>query len=164
MAFLVKTVVTPKTVDNKRMRPTTKRTQLVPRAASENNKSRRETLLSVSTLPVVLPALGALLGPFPGDQPQDLGVQSNGGLKGCPDTPNCLSSSAPMGDSHYTAGLSYTKSSQDAIADVSSIINNYPLDLGFDGQGAAMVSSDGSYVYANFTSKLFGFVDDVEFL
>lgn len=33
-----------------------------------------------------------------------------------------------------------------------------------DGGGAALVSSDKDYLYANFTSKKFGFVDDVEFL
>ena len=33
-----------------------------------------------------------------------------------------------------------------------------------DGGGAALVSSTSDYVYANFTSKKFGFVDDVEFL
>lgn len=171
MAFSMKSVVVLQPVVDARAAPRpAKSLRPVPRAAAGAEParvaaparvaSRRETLLSATTLP----ALAALFGPFPGDTPTDLGVQASGGLKGCPETPNCLSSSAPAGDSHFTPALSYDKSDKAAIADVASIIQSYPLDLGFDGGGAVITKQSDGYLYGNFTSKLFGFVDDVEFL
>eukprot|EP00238_Polyblepharides_amylifera_P001152 CAMPEP_0196571156 /NCGR_PEP_ID=MMETSP1081-20130531/1321_1 /TAXON_ID=36882 /ORGANISM="Pyramimonas amylifera, Strain CCMP720" /LENGTH=219 /DNA_ID=CAMNT_0041887969 /DNA_START=79 /DNA_END=738 /DNA_ORIENTATION=- len=131
--------------------------------------NRRETMLAATVIALSQvggkPAQAGLMGPYPGEVPTDIGIQAGGGLKACPKTPNCRSSSSPTSDDkHYTAPLSFSKPTPQAIADVTSIINNYPLDLGFDGKGARLVSATDNYVYANMTSKRFGFVDDVEFL
>ena len=92
---------------------------------------------------------------FSGTQPKDLGV-TNGQLKGCPDTPNCVSSQAPASDKeHAIAPFTYTGSSAEAINRLKSIIE------GMEHSKINEVSDN--YLYAEFSSKLMGFVDDVEF-
>ena len=92
---------------------------------------------------------------FSGTQPTDLGV-NDGQLKPCPDTPNCVSSQAPADDKEHTiAPFSYTGSAKEAIARLRQIIE------GMERSTINKVTDD--YLYAEFSSKLMGFVDDVEF-
>ena len=92
---------------------------------------------------------------FSGTKPTDLGV--NGGqLKACPDTPNCVSSQAPATDKeHAIAPFTYSGSAKDAISRLKQIIE------GMERSTINEVSDN--YLYAEFSSKLMGFVDDVEF-
>ena len=92
---------------------------------------------------------------FSGKQPQDLGV-NNGQLKACPNTPNCVSSQAPDSDKeHAIAPFSYSGSATDAINRLKTIIE------GMERSKINEVSDN--YLYAEFSSKIMGFVDDVEF-
>ncbi|MEL6352297.1 MAG: DUF1499 domain-containing protein [Cyanobacteria bacterium J06627_28] len=92
---------------------------------------------------------------FSGTPPTDLGV-TDGKLKSCPNTPNCVSSYAPADDKeHAIAPFSYTGTSEDAINRLKAIIE------GMERSKVNVVSGD--YLYAEFSSKLMGFVDDVEF-
>ncbi len=92
---------------------------------------------------------------FSGTPPTDLGV-SDGQLKACPSTPNCVCSYAPADDAeHAIAPFSYTGSAKDAIAKLKAIIES------MERSTINTVSDD--YLYAEFSSKLMGFVDDVEF-
>ncbi|MGB3786506.1 MAG: DUF1499 domain-containing protein [Phormidesmis sp.] len=92
---------------------------------------------------------------FSGTPPTDLGV-TDGRLKACPSTPNCVCSYAPAEDTeHAIAPFSYTGSTKDAIAKLKAIIE------GMERSTINTVSDD--YLYAEFSSKLMGFVDDVEF-
>lgn len=92
---------------------------------------------------------------FSGTPPTDLGV-TDGKLKSCPNTPNCVSSYAPADDKeHAIAPFSYTGSTEDAINRLKAIIE------GMERSKINVVSGD--YLYAEFSSKLMGFVDDVEF-
>ena len=92
---------------------------------------------------------------FSGTPPTDIGV-NNGQLKPCPDTPNCVSSQAPANDKeHMIAPFSYTGAAKDAIARLKQIIE------GMERSTVNKVTDD--YLYAEFSSKLMGFVDDVEF-
>ena len=92
---------------------------------------------------------------FSGKQPQDLGV-NNGQLKACPNTPNCVSSQAPNSDQeHAIAPFSYSGSATDAINRLKTIIE------GMERSTINEVSDN--YLYAEFSSKIMGFVDDVEF-
>jgi uncharacterized protein (DUF1499 family) len=92
---------------------------------------------------------------FSGTVPTDLGV-NNGQLKSCPNTPNCVSSQAPASDKeHAIAPFAYQGSAKDAIARLKQIIEN------MERSKINQVSDD--YLYAEFSSKLMGFVDDVEF-
>jgi len=83
-----------------------------------------------------------------GEPPQNIGVQ-NGRLTPCPDSPNCVSSFA----NDETHGIQPLAAS---LAEVEQVL------LGFDDTN--IVSSDGDYLYAEFTTRIMGYVDDVEFL
>ncbi len=92
---------------------------------------------------------------FSGTPPTDLGI-NNGQLKACPDTPNCVNSQAPTEDKeHAIAPFPYTGSAKDAIERLKQVIE------GMERSTIRTVSED--YLYAEFSSKLMGFVDDVEF-
>ena len=92
---------------------------------------------------------------FSGTRPTNLGVD-NGQLAACPNSPNCVSSQAPASDAeHHIAPLSYTGTPAEAVGQLKSAL----LAAG----NAQIVQATDSYIYAEFTSKLMGFVDDVEF-
>ncbi|MEM8504696.1 MAG: DUF1499 domain-containing protein [Cyanobacteria bacterium P01_D01_bin.1] len=92
---------------------------------------------------------------FSGTPPTDLGV-TDGRLKACPSTPNCVCSYAPADDTeHAITPFPYTGSAKDAIAKLKTIIE------GIERSKINTVSDD--YLYAEFSSKLMGFVDDAEF-
>jgi uncharacterized protein (DUF1499 family) len=82
-------------------------------------------------------------------RPHNLGVK-DGRLAPCRRTPNCVSSQADPGDNeHYIAPL------EGNLAALRKAVESLP--------GTTIVSSSASYLYAEFRSKLLGFVDDVEF-
>ncbi len=66
-------------------------------------------------------------------------------LADCPDTPNCHRDVFPV-----------TEDPSEAISTLADIITQQ--------DGAQIISQDKRYLYATFTSRLMGFVDDVEFL
>ena len=90
---------------------------------------------------------------FKGKRPNDLGVQ-NGRLKACPNSPNCVCSYDTDAE-HGIAPIPFTGSPQEAIATIQKIIETDSL--------ATIVDSNDSYIYAEFSTKLMGYVDDVEF-
>lgn len=92
---------------------------------------------------------------FSGTRPSNLGV--NGGkLAPVPDSPNCVSSQAPASDKqHYIAPLTVAGSSSEAIAKIKAVVQ------GMDR--TEIIEETDNYLYAEFTTKLMGFVDDVEF-
>ena len=89
-----------------------------------------------------------LLSACAGEPPQDIG-NLNGRLADCPDSPNCVCSFETR-DSHTIAPL------QADLAEIQQVLMGLPE--------ARIVSSEGNYLYAEFTSRIMGFVDDVEFL
>lgn len=99
------------------------------------------------------PVLAASLFHFSGTPPKDLGVK-DGKLKSCPASPNCVCSHDTDGE-HQIAPLAYTGNAQEAFDRLKSIVGSI--------ENAAIVKSSSNYLYAEFTSKLMGFVDDVEF-
>lgn len=93
---------------------------------------------------------------FAGRRPDYLGVK-DGRLARCKRTPNCVSSQADPGDAeHYIAPIVFQGSSFEALAAVRKAVERMPR--------AMVVRSEASYLYAEFRSRLMGFVDDVEFL
>jgi uncharacterized protein (DUF1499 family) len=90
---------------------------------------------------------------FAGTRPDNLGI-SSGKLAPCPSTPNCVSSQSTDTE-HYIEPLTYQSSASDAIARLKNIIESQ--------EGAKLVAESGDYLYAEFTSRWMGFVDDVEF-
>ena len=90
---------------------------------------------------------------FAGKQPTNLGVQS-GQLAPCPSTPNCVSSQSQDAE-HKIEPLTYNSSPTEAIANLKTVINSLPK--------TKIITETENYLYAEFTSALMGFVDDVEF-
>jgi len=82
-------------------------------------------------------------------RPNNLGVK-DGRLAPCRRTPNCVSSQAdPADPEHYIAPL------KGNLLEVRKAVEALPR--------TTIVSSTANYLYAEFRSKLLGFVDDVEF-
>jgi uncharacterized protein (DUF1499 family) len=88
-----------------------------------------------------------------GDRPTNLGFNS-GQFATCPATPNCVSSQA-IDAPHKIAPLTYTGDGTAAWAKVKAAIVALP--------GSKIITESDDYIYAEFTSGLMGFVDDVEF-
>ena len=93
------------------------------------------------------------MGLFSGKRPNDLGVR-NGLLKPVPDSPNAVSSQA-TGGYHRIEPLSYNGTAEPAMAALRSIIESTPR--------TSIVEERDDYLYVEFSSRLIGYVDDVEF-
>jgi len=90
---------------------------------------------------------------FAGKRPTNLG-HGTGRLAPCKTSPNCVSSQADPADAeHYIAPIAL-KGQQ--IAQVRKAVESMPR--------TTVVRVEPGYLYAEFRSKLMGFVDDVEFL
>ena len=96
------------------------------------------TFFSAITLPLVL-ALFHFVGPVP----TDLGIQA-GHLSPCPGPAHCASAIWPVNDA------------ETSLATLAEAIEADP--------SATIVESEATYLHATFSSKIFGFVDDVELL
>ncbi|PSB18296.1 DUF1499 domain-containing protein [filamentous cyanobacterium CCP1] len=93
---------------------------------------------------------------FSGKRPTTIGV-SDGKLAACPTTPNCVSSQAPDADEqHKIAPLTYTTSPAEAMTTLKAVIQGM--------ERTEIISESENYLYAEFTTPLMGYVDDVEFL
>ena len=106
--------------------------------------------VSANTSP---PTLMASVLSFSGKRPSNLGVK-NGKLASCPASPNCVSSQSSDAE-HKIEPLSYEGTPEEAIAALKAILDNI--------ENAETIAAAENYIYAEFTSKLMGFVDDVEF-
>mgnify|MGYP001198740644 FL=1 len=96
------------------------------------------------SLLTLLPFLSACAG----EPPQDIGVR-DGRLIACPESPNCVSS--------------YESSEEHSIAALDGNLSQIQQIL-VAMDGANIVKQSSNYLYAEFTSSLMGYVDDVEFL
>ena len=89
---------------------------------------------------------------FAGTRPDNLGVK-DGRFIACKPTPNCVSSQAdPADQEHYIAPIAYSGTMQELRRAVESMTR------------AAVIREEGNYLYAEYSSALMGFVDDVELL
>jgi len=92
---------------------------------------------------------------FAGKRPDYLGVK-DGRLARAKSTPNCVSSQADASDTeHYIAPIKFQGNAVDAIAAARRAVEGM--------ERARVVRHEGNYLYAEFKSRLLGFVDDVEF-
>jgi uncharacterized protein (DUF1499 family) len=92
---------------------------------------------------------------FAGKRPSNLGV-TEGRLAPPKRSPNCVSSQAdPLDAEHYIAPFKFTGAPVEAIAALRSIVDG--------GARTLVVRHEGDYLYAEYKSRLMGFVDDVEF-
>lgn len=75
-------------------------------------------------------------------------------LTPCPKTPNCVSS-VDTDRRHYVRPLQYSDKSEDARGRLLAIISEI--------ERSRIVKADAKFIHAEFTSRLFRFIDDVEF-
>jgi uncharacterized protein (DUF1499 family) len=88
---------------------------------------------------------------FSGTRPSNLGVEA-GRLKPCPASPNCVCSS-DSDKEHGIAAIAYGQ--PDAMTKLKGIINGM--------ERTAIIIESEDYLHVEFTTKLMGYVDDVEF-
>ena len=89
-----------------------------------------------------------------GSKPLNLGVH-DGKLLPCPASPNCVSSLS-LDRKHGIEPLQVIGSGRECLAALAALISGM--------KRTRIVTQADSYVHAEFTSALFRFVDDVEFL
>ncbi len=90
---------------------------------------------------------------FAGKRPTNLGVNA-GKLNPCPESPNCVCSQAEDA-LHKIAPLTYTAAKSAAISQLKEVIIGLPR--------TKIITETEDYLYAEFTTALMKFVDDVEF-
>ena len=110
---------------------------------------------------VVLTMLGAMLmitrvfgGVFSSTRPENLGLH-DGKLAPCPDKSNCVHSEE-MDTRHAIAPLAFTGNPDEAMRRLYVIISGM--------ERTQVITREVDYLYVEVTSKLLGFVDDVEFV
>ena len=92
---------------------------------------------------------------FAGVSPTNIGV-TNGKLAVCASTPNCVNSQAVASDTeHAIKPIQIGGGTMPRIADLKLVVRSMPR--------STIIKETNNYLYVEFTSKLMGFVDDVEF-
>ena len=91
-----------------------------------------------------------------GRRPSNLGAVGVK-LNPCPASPNCVSSQAPVDDrEHYIEPFAYASSVEEAKERLVKAINAM--------KRSKIITDKEDYIHAEYTSALFRFVDDVEFI
>jgi len=100
--------------------------------------------------------MGLFSGPFSGTRPDNLGVR-DGRLAPPKRTPNNVNSQVDKNADaeHYIDPLRYSGDARQAWAALRQVIDGM--------QRAKVVKSEPNYLYAEFSSRLMGYVDDTEF-
>jgi uncharacterized protein (DUF1499 family) len=92
---------------------------------------------------------------FSGRRPADLGVR-DGKLKACPSKPNCVCSQTAGDPGHFIEPLRFEGDAARAWKALHSAITGM--------ERVQIVNDEAQYLYAEFTTRLMGYVDDTEFL
>lgn len=111
------------------------------------------TASAIVLLAVVVGIVVLFLVSFMAERPSNLGAHA-GRLAGCPGSPNCVSSQAEDHD-HWIAPLTYLGNDGTVVEDLVRIVEQLPR--------TRVISRTQNYLYVEFRSALFRFVDDVEF-
>lgn len=88
-----------------------------------------------------------------GRRPQNLGA-TDGRLAPCPRKPNCVSSQA-TDRKHAVEPIRFSGDPTAAMSKLREVV---------EGMQGKVVEAEGDYLYAEFSSRIFGFVDDFELL
>lgn len=90
-----------------------------------------------------------------GKRPANLGIH-NGKLAACPDKPNAVSSQTDTSDRlHHITPLKFTRDAKSAMQRLVKVVQAQPR--------TEIIKQDDTYLYAEFSTPLMGYVDDVEF-
>jgi len=104
-----------------------------------------------SPMIAALPGFKAI---FSGSRPDNLGVKE-GRLAPCPKSPNCVISQGNEDAEHAIAPLTFDSDRASAVEKLRQVVEAQ--------EGSNIIEQTDTYLYAEFSSKLMGFVDDVEF-
>lgn len=113
-----------------------------------------KTIVPVVCGVLLAPVAGLALLSVLSKRPANLGVV-DGRLAACPDSPNCVSTEARSPE-HRVDPIRFTGSLEEARGRIKTIILSLPR--------TKVVTETGNYLHVEFTSAIFRFVDDVEFL
>jgi uncharacterized protein (DUF1499 family) len=111
-------------------------------------------LVAIASLSIFLTTTDQPLLALSGSAPTNLGI-NDGKLAPCLSTPNCVSSQAINDSQHYIAPIKYESSAQEAYIKVKELLESQ--------KRTQIITQTDNYIYAQATSRLMGFVDDVEF-
>lgn len=117
-------------------------------------KSRHTGIFFLLMLCFSAHSWGNTMGLFSGSRPTDLGYH-NGYLKPASSKPNSVNSQAAPGN---YAAIAPIPVQGDALAFFARVVSVVAAQ-----KGARIIQQTPTYVYAEFTSPLMGYVDDVEF-
>lgn len=109
---------------------------------------------AISHKPMHLAALPIIGNLMKGQRPNTLGVK-DGQLSPCPKSPNCVVSQGQSDADHTIAPIQYDGDQATAMARLIELVKAMPR--------TEIIQQTDDYLYAEFTSQLMGFVDDVEF-
>ena len=115
-----------------------------------NRKKRIVTIVLAISIAMIL--VLALMSIF-SHRPDNIGLH-DGQLAPCPDSPNAVSTTATDAQ-HQMSPIPFSGSATDAIQQLQQIVAQLPR--------TKIINITPNYLYAEFTSTIFRFVDDVEF-
>lgn len=122
-----------------------------PTVQKSSLRRRMAIALLISILvPVIFLAAKSVMS----KRPEDLGPQ-NGRLAGCPDSPNCVSTEA-ADEPHRIKPLTFTGSADEAMQQLKQAVAQMPR--------TTIITEEDHYLHVEFTTLIFRYVDDVEFL
>lgn len=102
---------------------------------------------------IIISFIFTLLSGCAGVAPINLGVHEEQ-LAPCPSSPNCVSSFAQ--DEHKIEAIKHLDSLKQARTKLLDVLKQF--------ENAQIITDQERYIRCEFTSRIFGFVDDVEFL
>lgn len=102
---------------------------------------------------LINPAVSAAAPLFPGSAPDNLGVTENH-LGACPETPNCVASQG-ADTAHAIDPIAYSGDRATVRKALEQVLGVVPR--------TQIVEATENYIHAESSSRLLGFVDDVEF-
>ena len=127
-----------------------KRERKAPGAHRRPLRFAAKLSLAVAMAICVLPT-SAHAGVFSGHRPDDIGV--GGRLAACPNKPNCVNSGSDDAR-HAIPPLKFSGNARAAMVRLKLVVAAMP--------GATLISQRPEYLYAEFRTRVMGFVDDVE--
>lgn len=117
--------------------------------------TRGKLLISASILLPVFLISGLLVMSLFSKRPDTLGL-TEGKLRGCPSSPNCVCSWNDASDSeHYIEPLTIPAGVDQPMETLIGAIESFPR--------TKIITREDNYLHAEFTTRLLRFVDDVEF-
>ena len=116
----------------------------------------RYVLIVVALIPLLLGGCGTMSK----EAPENLGIRE-GRFVPCPDSPNCISSTITDDDSHYLPPFPYS----DAGLDSREVALNRIVEIleTPTRETIRITQTEDDYIRAEFVTRIWRFVDDVEF-